>query len=92
MNRIFSITTLFILLSSLNAGVFAQNISTIAGTGSATFSGDGGAATAAGISTPGAIARDASGNTYVACLGDNRIRKISVTGTITTIAGTGTAG
>ncbi len=74
------------------ASTHAQIISTIAGTGTGAFSGDGGAATAAAINTPHGVAIDGSGNIYMACVADNRIRKISTSGTITTIAGTGTAG
>lgn len=67
-------------------------ISTIAGTGQAGFQGDGGPALGASLNFPTDLAVDASGNIYV---GDNqnfRIRKISPQGSITTIAGTGTAG
>ena len=75
--------------STLNA----QNINTFAGTGTAGFSGDGGAATSAQITNPFGVAKDASGNIYFCDAGDNRIRKITVlTGNITTICGTGTAG
>lgn len=66
-------------------------ISTVAGTGVAGFSGDGGAATSAQLDTPTGIAVDASGNLYIADSHNQRIRKVSG-GTITTIAGTGTAG
>jgi hypothetical protein len=69
-------------------------ISTIAGTGTAGFTGDGGLATAAEISAPnGGIAVDASGNIFFGDGGNNRIRVISgSTGIITTIVGNGTAG
>jgi sugar lactone lactonase YvrE len=70
----------------------AQDISTFAGTGASGFSGDGGAATLAQFSGPGSIALDALGNLYVADYWNNRIRKISATGIITTFAGTGVAG
>ncbi len=65
-------------------------ISTIAGTGVAGFSGDGGQATAAQINRPVKITRDAAGNLFFADEQNNRIRKISTTGVITTIAGNGT--
>lgn len=65
-------------------------ITTIAGNGTAGYSGDGGSATGAEIS-PGDLALDNSGNIYMS--GSNRIRKITAsTGIITTIAGNGTAG
>jgi sugar lactone lactonase YvrE len=65
-------------------------ISTFAGNGSGTYSGDGGPATSAGIS-PDGIAVDASGNVYIAD-GSNRIRVVNTSGTISTFAGNGTAG
>ncbi len=65
-------------------------ISTIAGTGTASYSGDGGAATAATINTPTGIAIDSSGNVYFAEYCNHRVRKITAsTGIITTYAGTG---
>lgn len=64
-------------------------ITTIAGTGAPAFSGDGGAATAAAFNNPIGLAVDASGNIYVADRNNNRIRKISAAGIITTVAGTG---
>jgi hypothetical protein len=67
-------------------------ISTIAGTGTAGFSGDGGAATAATLNTPYGLARDVAGNLYIVDYGDHRIRKVATNGIISTIAGTGTAG
>ncbi len=66
-------------------------ISTIAGTGTAGYSGDGGAATSAQLNTPRGLAVDASGNIYVADTSNNRIRRISSGGVISTVAGTGTA-
>lgn len=67
-------------------------ISTIAGTGSDGFSGDGAEATKAKLTNPAGIAVDASGNLYVADLGNNRIRKIDPIGNISTVAGKGEAG
>lgn len=65
-------------------------ISTIAGTGTAGFSGDGGPATSASLNTPKAVNVDADGNVYFADSYNSRIRKIdAATGIITTIAGTG---
>ena len=52
-------------------------ITTFAGTGTAGFSGDGAAASAAQIDTPTFLALDASGNLFVADAGNKRVRKIS---------------
>jgi sugar lactone lactonase YvrE len=67
-------------------------ISTYAGTGIAGFSGDGGLATAAQLNYPGGLAFDSAGNLTFADQDNNRIRRISPSGIITTIAGTGVAG
>ncbi len=67
-------------------------ISTYAGSGTAGFSGDGGQATAARINYPAGARMDASGNLYIADNVNNRIRKVSSSGIITTFAGTGTSG
>jgi hypothetical protein len=66
-------------------------IVTYAGNGSLTntFSGDGGQATAAGISNPEGIAYDGKGNTYIADYDNQRIRVVSATGIINTVFGTG---
>ncbi|MCF8450463.1 MAG: T9SS type A sorting domain-containing protein [Taibaiella sp.] len=62
-------------------------ISTIAGTGTAGYTGDGGPATAADISYPDGIALDASGNVYFTDYDNSVIRKITVsTGAISTYA------
>jgi trimeric autotransporter adhesin len=65
-------------------------ISTAAGTGAAQFGGDGGPASLAQFSSPRSIARDGSGNLYVADLGNDRVRLIAPGGTISTFAGNGT--
>ena len=69
-------------------------ISTIAGTGTYGYSGDGGLATEATLSYPEGIDADPrTGNLYIADSSDNAIRMIAKsTGIITTIAGTGTDG
>lgn len=67
-------------------------ISTYAGNGLSGFSGDGGPATAARFNGPLKMAFDNIGNLYVADHYNNRVRKISTTGVITTVAGTGSLG
>lgn len=67
-------------------------INTFAGTGTAGFSGDNGAATNAQLSNPGGVASDLNNNVYVMDNGGTRIRKIAANGIITTVAGTGVAG
>lgn len=70
-----------------------QQISTVAGTGAAGFSGDGGEATAALMKLPSALACDAAGNLYIADTGNHRVRRLAAsTGILTTVAGTGVQG
>jgi len=64
-------------------------ITTIAGSGVPTLSGDGGPAAGATLSKPAAVAADAAGNIYVADSGNARVRRISPQGIITTVAGGG---
>ena len=66
------------------------NISTVAGDGTLGVGGDGGAATAAQVFSPSAVALDGAGNLYIAT--DHRIRKVNAAGVITTVAGNGTRG
>ena len=55
------------------------------------FSGDGAAATSAQLYFPTGVALDGAGNLFIADTGNHRIRQVSTSGIITTIAGTGTA-
>jgi sugar lactone lactonase YvrE len=64
-------------------------ITTVAGNGTPGFSGDGGPATSAGLNIPYAVAVDSAGNLFIADIGNHRIRKVSPSGTITTVAGNG---
>ena len=70
---------------SLASGI----ITTYAGNGVPGFSGDGGQATAASLMYPLGVATDKSGNIYIADAGNNCIRKVSLGGVITTVAGSG---
>ena len=68
-------------------------ITTIAGTGTLGYSGDGGPATSAQLANPNGVAVDNSGNLYIADTDNQRIRKVTASdGTISTVAGTGTMG
>src|ERR1035438_4131033 len=67
------------------------SVTTIAGTGAAGFSGDGGPATAAQLYGPSAVAIANDGTIYIADSGNNRVRKVALDGTISTIAGTGSS-
>jgi len=67
-------------------------ITTIAGTGQARFSGDGGPADRAALNEPAALAIDAQGQLYIADQSNNRVRAVDLkTGMIRTVAGTGSA-
>ena len=67
-------------------------ITTIAGSGEAGFSGDGGPAVQAALSYPAGVAVDGSGNVYVTGYESNRVRRIDTAGMISTFAGSGEAG
>jgi streptogramin lyase len=68
-------------------------ITTVAGNSQAGYEGDGGLATLAQLNTPAGLAIDQSDNLYIADRGNTVIRKVNTTtGTISTFAGTGTAG
>ena len=67
-------------------------ISTAAGNGVLSYSGDGGSAIKAQLNNPSSVALDSAGNMYVADTGNNVVRQVSASGAINTFAGTGTAG
>src|SRR5689334_10051680 len=67
-------------------------ISTVAGTGVAGFTGDGGPGASAQLRAPRSVAVDSSGNLFIADSSNVRIRIIDTTGVISTVAGNGTAG
>ena len=77
------------------AGVVIQpgDIQTVAGNGTAGYSGDGGAATSAELDSPEGVFVDSSGNIFIADTNNSVIREVAgSSGTITTVAGDGTAG
>src|SRR5437763_7124288 len=70
----------------------AGTITRVAGTGTAGTSGDDGPATDAQLSTPAGLALTANGGFLIADYANDRVREVSASGTITRLAGTGTAG
>lgn len=84
---------LFLLLTVHNL-CHAQIITTIAGNGvgTGTYTGDGGPATDAGMDGPSGVTMDRAGNLYITEFNNHVVRKVSTTGIISTIAGTGTNG
>lgn len=90
------LTTLMVLSAAVAvfpATALAQGIiTTVAGNGVAGYSGDGGPAREAQIQDAYGLALDASGNLYIADWQNNRVRKVTPAGIITTFAGTGEPG
>lgn len=71
----------------------SNTISTYAGTGSCSYSGDGGSAVSATVRNPAGVAADNAGNVYIADTLNYRIREVTVSnGLINTVAGIGTNG
>ena len=69
------------------------DIITVAGVGTAGYSGDNGPATAAELNDPNGVAVDAAGDLFIADTNNNVIREVvKATGDIITVAGNGTAG
>jgi sugar lactone lactonase YvrE len=67
-------------------------ISTVAGNGIGGFYGDGGPATSAWLNEPTGVAVDTSGNLFIADADNNRVRKVTPAGVISTVAGNGSGG
>ncbi|PWW01247.1 sugar lactone lactonase YvrE, partial [Paenibacillus cellulosilyticus] len=67
-------------------------ITTIAGTGSSGYFGDGGQAVDAKLSSPSGVAVDSAGNIYIADTSNHRIRKVDPSGSISTVAGSDDSG
>lgn len=100
-NRTAGVSPLIAVALALVLGLFAlvprdasaeAIITTVAGTGSAGYSGDAGPATAADLNTPTALATQADGAILVADSGNHRVRRIDPAGVVTTVAGSGAAG
>ncbi len=92
MRKIFLLAT-FGILATVNI-CNAQNgiITNLAGNGFNGWNGDGGPATTAQIGTPSGMNFDNAGNLYYADNYNCVVRKISTSGIITTVAGSGTGG
>ncbi|WP_455432279.1 RICIN domain-containing protein [Streptomyces pratensis] len=67
-------------------------ITTVVGTGTAGFSGDGGPAESAQLNMPLALVLDSAGTLYISDHRNNRVRMVTGDGKITTVAGTGSGG
>jgi hypothetical protein len=65
------------------------HIGPFAGTGKAGFSGDGGQAALAALRAPGPLLVDSQGVVWIADVGNGRVRRVALDGTITTVAGSG---
>ncbi len=70
----------------------AGDLTVVAGTGVQGFSGDGGPALAAQLSAPQGLVVGGDGTLFIADTGNQRIRALSPSGVLTTVAGTGVAG
>lgn len=73
-------------------GASAGNVSTVAGSGVFSYSGDGGTALSAQLNLPGGVAVDGARNVYLSDTANHRVRKVDTSGNITTVAGNGQAG
>ena len=84
-------------ITDVDAGVIryvdpSGTITTVAGSGMRGYDGDKGPALSAKLANPTRVRVDASGNLYFCDTNNNVVRRVDKTGTITTVAGTGTAG
>jgi hypothetical protein len=84
-NRVRKVSTNGIITTAAGNGIISYYLNP------GSFSGDGGAATNAGLNDPWAVAFDASSNLYIADCLNNRIRRVDGNGIITTLAGNGSA-
>jgi hypothetical protein len=69
-----------------------RTITTVAGNNNCGYSGDGGPATSASLFYPVGVATDSLGDLFIADYVNNRVRRVDVKGTITTVAGNGLPG
>ncbi len=85
-------TSVWVTVSTAPVGGISPLINTFAGNGAAAYAGDGGTVYASQLSNPTGITVDAGGNIYIADKNNNVVRKVSTSGTITTIAGVNALG
>ena len=90
LRRIFLLATLTV--ATIFSSAHADELFAVSGTGVPGYSGDSGDADAAQLNLPHSVVVDGVGNIYIADFDNNRVRRIAVNGTITTVAGTGVAG
>jgi uncharacterized protein (TIGR03437 family) len=86
------IPLIFVALIGYASAQSSYFISTVVGSGNRGFSGDGGVASLAMLADPSAVAVDIAGNLYVADSFNNRIRRVTPAGIISTVAGSGSPG
>jgi hypothetical protein len=86
-----ALLTLGVLIVVAAVAGAAQRLDTVAGSGTGGFAGDGGAATAALLTSPSDISPLPGGGYLVADTSNHRIRRVAADGTITTVAGAGPA-
>jgi hypothetical protein len=94
MKSLKQISLALLLVAQFSWTGFAQGpiISTVAGNGTMGFSGDGNPATSAQLKGPGGLTVDPEGNLFIADSFNDRIRKVTPNGIISTIAGNGSSG
>jgi len=83
---------LYVIDGNRVRSISGKTVLTVVGTGEAGYSGDGGAATAARLNSPHALAFDSQGNLYIADTLNHSIRRVDRSGVVTTVAGTGEPG
>jgi hypothetical protein len=86
---IFIVPVFLLAASPDDNAIITTVITTVAGGGQMGFAGNGGAAISAELGYTGNIAIDSSGNLYIVDSGNDRVRKVSTSGIITTAAGNG---
>ncbi len=90
--RVQRLAAIAAIISLIAVGCDPGHITTMAGTGTSGYTGDGGAATAATLNDPSSLVAIPGGGFYVLDQSGCVIRKVDASGTITTIAGTGSCG